>query len=206
MPRSTTCVCTNLPFLAWPASEDGGWRRIWGLAGVQPRESVPTSPFWHGWPTGRRPLPRSTTCVCTNLPFLAWPAPESGGWRRIWGLAGVQPRESVPTSPFWHPRPTRRRLSPRSTTCIRTNLPFLGPKAHATTAWSLHSAERSPVHAARRSKSPEQGRIGRSQCGIRACRRSGLVGVGTSKIICNHPGTRVPAFRTLCTACPYWTG
>jgi hypothetical protein len=105
-----------------------------GLCPGQPRESVPTSPFWHEWPTGRGPLPRSTTCICTNLPFLAWPAPEDGGWRRIWGLAGVQPRESVPTSPFWHEWPTGRRPLPRSTTCICTNLPFLAPKAHTTTA------------------------------------------------------------------------
>ena len=150
-----------------------------GLCSGQPRASVPTSPFWRGQPQKMVVGAEFGGWLVSNRVSLYRPPLYGMNGPRDDGLRPGQPRESVPTSPFWHPRPTGRR------------------------PWPLHSAERSPVHAARRSKSPEQGRIGRSQCGIRACRRSGLVGVGTSKIICNHPGTRVPAFRTLCTACPY---
>ena len=83
-----------------------------GLCPGQPRASVPTSPFWRGQPQ--------------NLGVGA----ESGGWRasnrvsqyqpplsgtqgpRDDGFPPGQPRASVPTSPFWDPRPTRRRLGP----------------------------------------------------------------------------------------------
>ena len=153
-----------------------------GLCSGQPRASVPTSPFWRGQPQKMVVGAEFGGWLVSNRVSLYRPPLYGMNGPRDDGLRPGQPRESVPTSPFWHPRPTGRR------------------------PWPLHSAERSPVHAARRSKSPERGRLGRSQCCIRACRRSGLVGVGTSKIICNHPGTRVPAFRTLCTACPYWTG
>ena len=65
---STTCVCTNLPFLGIDVVEGGGWPRTWGLA-----QNVGVGGL-------------STTCVCTNLPFLGMH--RSGG-------GGISPTNSV---------------------------------------------------------------------------------------------------------------
>ena len=81
-------------------TESGGWTAVNHVCLCQPPLSGPRGPrrfrLW-GLPVGRP----STTCVCANLQFLVLKVPEGGGWDRIWGLGGRQPRAFVRTSTFW---------------------------------------------------------------------------------------------------------
>ena len=117
-------------------SEGGGWSTKGRLAGCQPRAHVPTSPFWGGPPgvgtlspanhvlvdrppvsggqarrrwglVQKREVGRvSTTCACTNLPFLGRAA------ARRWHAQPCQPRDCGPISSCWWPGPQKVGVGP----------------------------------------------------------------------------------------------
>ena len=113
-----------------------------GLCSGQPRASVPTSPFWHGQAQKMGVGAESGGWQASNRVSLYRPPLSDMNGPRDDGLCPGQPRASVPTSPFWHPRPTRRRPQPPNAALF--TLP-VGRSRRNRGGWVDHNAASRPA-------------------------------------------------------------